>query len=123
MTLVALTQIGKVLRVLSKLTALVCVKASLTNKAVITLVPYPLVLPNSLKLFVDIGASRIVCTLVKDVVFQEDAIPLRHHNAASNWSLIRNIVINIARHNGYNFLTKAERFLAHDIDRLFSLLE
>jgi predicted transposase YbfD/YdcC len=60
---------------------------------------------------------------VKDVVFQEDAIPLRHHNAASNWSLIRNIVINIARHNGYNSLTKAERFLAHDIDRLFSLLE
>jgi predicted transposase YbfD/YdcC len=60
---------------------------------------------------------------VKDVVFQEDAIPLRHHNAASNWSLIRNIVINIARHNGYDSLTKAERFLAHDIDQLFSLLE
>lgn len=60
---------------------------------------------------------------VKDVVFQEDAAPFRHHNTASNWSLIRNIAINIARYNGYDSLTKAERFLAHDIDQLFSFLE
>jgi len=60
---------------------------------------------------------------VKDVVFKEDTTPLRHHNAASNWSLIRNIAINIARHNGYNSLTKAERFLSHNIEQLFSLLE
>ena len=60
---------------------------------------------------------------VKDVVFQEDTLPLRHHNAATNWSLLRNIVINIARQHGYDSLTKAERFLSHNIDKLFSLLE
>lgn len=60
---------------------------------------------------------------VKDVVFKEDAALLRHHNAASNWSLIRNIVINIARCNGYDSLTKAERFLSHNIDQLFFLIE
>ena len=60
---------------------------------------------------------------VKDVVFHEDTLPLSHHNAASNWSLLRNIVINIARQHGYDSLTKAERFLSHNIDKLFSLLE
>jgi predicted transposase YbfD/YdcC len=60
---------------------------------------------------------------VKDVVFQEDTLPLRHHNAASNWSLLRTIVINLARQHGYDSLTKAERFLSHNIDKLFSLLE
>jgi len=60
---------------------------------------------------------------VKDVVFQEDTLPLRHHNAASNWSLFRNIVINLARQHGYDSLTKAERFLSHNIDKLFSLLQ
>jgi hypothetical protein len=29
----------------------------------------------------------------------------------------------LARKGGYNSLTKAERFLAHDIDKLFLLLE
>ncbi len=60
---------------------------------------------------------------VKDVIFGEDTSPLKDFNAATNWSIIRNIVINIARHNGYNSLIKAERFLSHDIERLFSLLE
>ncbi len=60
---------------------------------------------------------------VKDVVFGEDAAPFRHYNAATNWSFIRTIVINIARKHGYDSLTKAERFLSHDIDKLFSLLE
>jgi len=60
---------------------------------------------------------------IKDVVFQEDTSPLSHHNAARNWSLLRNIVINIARQHGYDSLTKAERFLCHNIPQLFSLLE
>ena len=60
---------------------------------------------------------------VKDVVFKEDTLPLKHHNAASNLSLIRNIVINVARQNGYASLTKAERFLSHNIDLLISLIE
>jgi len=60
---------------------------------------------------------------VQDVVFKEDTLPLKHHNAASNWSIIRNIVINIAHQHGYDSLTKAKRFLAHNIPHLFSLLK
>lgn len=60
---------------------------------------------------------------VKDVIFGEDAAPFRNYNAATNWSLIRTLAINIARMCGYDSLTKAKRFLAHDIDKLFSLLE
>ncbi len=60
---------------------------------------------------------------IKDVIFGEDAAPFRHCGAATNWSIIRNIAINLARKGGYDSLTKAERFLAHDIDKLFLLLE
>ena len=60
---------------------------------------------------------------VKDVIAGVDAAPFRNSNAATNWSIIRNIALNIARMSGYDSLTKAERFLAHDIDKLFSLLE
>ncbi|WP_009630084.1 ISAs1 family transposase [Synechocystis sp. PCC 7509] len=60
---------------------------------------------------------------VKDVIFGEDNAPLSNYNAATNWSIIRNIAINLARFSGYDSLTKAERFLAHDIDKLFLLLE
>ena len=60
---------------------------------------------------------------VKDVVFGEDVAPFSNYNAATNWSIIRNIAINLARKGGYDSLTKAERFLAHDIDKLFLLLE
>ncbi len=60
---------------------------------------------------------------VKDVIFGEDAAPFSNSNTAANWSIIRNIAINLARKGGYDSLTKAERFLAHDIDKLFLLLE
>lgn len=73
--------------------------------------------------FDSIWELKIVCTLVKDVIFSEDAAPFSNYNAATNRSLIRNITINIARMCGYDSLTKAERFLAHDIDKLFLLLK
>ena len=73
--------------------------------------------------FVSTGELRIVCVIVKDVILGEDAAPFKDYNAATNWSLIRTIAINIARMCGYDSLTKAERFLAHDIDKLFSLVE
>lgn len=60
---------------------------------------------------------------VKDVILGEDAAPFRNYNAATNWSLIRTIAINIARMCGYDSLTKAERFLAHDINKLLFLVE
>lgn len=60
---------------------------------------------------------------VKDMIFGEDAAPVSDRNAATNWSLIRTFAINVARMGGYDSLTKAERFLSHDIDKLFFLLE
>jgi len=60
---------------------------------------------------------------IKDVIFGEDIAPFTNCNAATNWSIIRNIAINLARKGGYDSLTKAKRFLAHDIDKLFLLLE
>lgn len=60
---------------------------------------------------------------VKDVVFQEDTLPFGHHNAARNWSLLRNVVINLARQHGYDSLTKAERFLSHNIPQLLFLCQ
>lgn len=60
---------------------------------------------------------------VKDVVFCEDKLPIAHHQAAINWSIIRTIVINLARRNGYESLTTAQRMLEHDLERIFFLLE
>lgn len=40
---------------------------------------------------------------VKDVVFGEDAAPFRNYNAATNWSIIRTIAINIARNRQTSF--------------------
>ncbi len=60
---------------------------------------------------------------VKDVIAGVDAAPFSNYNAATNWSIIRNIAINITRMSGYDSLTKAQRFLAHDIDKLFLLLK
>jgi predicted transposase YbfD/YdcC len=60
---------------------------------------------------------------VKDVVFGEDTALLSNYNAATNWSILRNVAINIARMSGYDSRTIAQRFLAHDIDKLFLLLE
>ncbi len=60
---------------------------------------------------------------IKDVIFSEDNAPLSNYSVATNWSIIRNVAINLARRGGYDSLTKAQRFLAHDIDKLFLLLE
>ena len=60
---------------------------------------------------------------VKDVIFGEDSALFRDYNAATNWSFIRTLAINVARMSGYDSLTKVERFLGHDIDKLFFLLE
>ena len=60
---------------------------------------------------------------VKDVIFGEDNAPFKNYNAATKESIIRTLAINVARMGGYDLLTKAERFLSHDIDKLFSLIE
>lgn len=59
---------------------------------------------------------------VKDVVLGEDDAPFRVYNPATNWSIIRTIVINLFRCWGYDSITTGQRLLAHDLPKLFSLL-
>lgn len=59
---------------------------------------------------------------VKDVVFREDSAPYCEHNCAINWSIVRNIALNLTRHHGFTSLTKAIRSFAHDFERLFFLV-
>ena len=60
---------------------------------------------------------------VKDLVFKEDAARIRKGNAPANLSIVRTIVINIFRQNGYDSVTTHQRFLSHDIDKLLCLVE
>lgn len=60
---------------------------------------------------------------VKDVVLNEDNSTIRLGNAPANLSIIRAIALNILRRNGYPFITKAQRFLSNDIDKLLFLVE
>ncbi len=76
-----------------------------------------------LRRFNSIGELKIVCTLVKDVIAGVDAAQFSNSNAATNWSIIRNVATNLARKGSYDSLTKGKRVLAHDIDKLFLLLE
>lgn len=60
---------------------------------------------------------------VKDVVLNEDDSTIRLGNAPANLSIIRAIALNILRRNGYLFITKAQRCLSNDIDKLLCLVE
>lgn len=60
---------------------------------------------------------------VKDGVFREDRAPYTDPNCATNWSIIRNIALNLIRINGFTSLTKAIRACAHDLERLFSFFQ
>lgn len=58
----------------------------------------------------------------KDVIFGEDDYRLEDGLALRSWSLIRTIVINILRLNGFESLKTALRKLANRIDLIFPLL-
>ncbi|WP_373540005.1 ISAs1 family transposase [Chamaesiphon sp.] len=68
---------------------------------------------------------------VKDVVLKEDESPLCGGSALVNFGILlvsghptrRTIAMNIFRKEGYALITKGIRFLAHDLDRLFSFLQ
>lgn len=60
---------------------------------------------------------------VKDVVLAEDKSLIRQGQACANFSIIRTIAINILRHQGYASVTKAQRLIAHDLDKIFFLLQ
>jgi predicted transposase YbfD/YdcC len=59
---------------------------------------------------------------VKDVVFGEDAALFPSSNAATFWSIVRTIAINLVRRAGHTSVTRGLRALRHDIDSLFYLV-
>jgi predicted transposase YbfD/YdcC len=59
----------------------------------------------------------------KDVVLKEDQAPLCDGHALINFAIVRTIVVNIFRREGFTSITKGIRYLAHDIHRLFSFLQ
>lgn len=60
---------------------------------------------------------------VKDVTFNEDASRIRTGNAPTNFSIIRNISINLLRRMKYNSFPQAIRMISGDISRLVKVLE
>lgn len=60
---------------------------------------------------------------VKDVVLGEDKAPLCAGHALTNFAIIRTLVVNLFRLNGFASITKGIRAVAHDIHQLFSFLQ
>lgn len=58
----------------------------------------------------------------KDVVFGEDDYRLEDEQALLNWSVLRTVVINILRLNGFQSLKNSMQKLANRVDVIFSLL-
>jgi len=60
---------------------------------------------------------------VKDVTFGEDASLVRSGNAPTNFSIIRNIAINVLRRMDFISFPQAIRMIGGDIGRLMEALE
>lgn len=60
---------------------------------------------------------------VKDVTFSEDASLVRTGNAPTNFSIIRNIAINLLRRMNFINFPQAIRMVGGDIPRLMEALE
>lgn len=59
---------------------------------------------------------------VKDVTFGEDASLIRTGNAPTNFSIIRNITMNVLRRENYINFPQAIRMIGGDIKKLCNLL-
>ena len=59
---------------------------------------------------------------IKDVTFGEDASLIRTGHAPTNFSIIRNIAMNVLRRENYLNFPQAIRMLGGDIERLCNLL-
>lgn len=60
---------------------------------------------------------------VKDVIFKEDNWPLSHFQAATNFSVLRTLAVNLLRFLGFFSITEAQRWLTSRVDKLLILLE
>jgi predicted transposase YbfD/YdcC len=60
---------------------------------------------------------------VKDMVLREDETPVCDGNAPVNFAIARTLSLNLFRLNGFDPITKGLRFLAHDVQKLFSFFQ
>ena len=60
---------------------------------------------------------------VKDVVFEEDDSAHAHRFAAANWSVVRNVFLNLARDLGFSSMATAKRALANQWQQILSCLQ
>lgn len=60
---------------------------------------------------------------VKDVIFKEDSWSIHQFQAATNFSILRTMAINLFRILGFLSVTEGQRWLGNRIDRLMILLE
>lgn len=60
---------------------------------------------------------------VKDVVFGEDNSAHTHRFAAANWSVVRNVFLNVARDLGFASMATAKRALANQWQQILSSLQ
>jgi predicted transposase YbfD/YdcC len=60
---------------------------------------------------------------VKDVVLKEDETPVCDGNAPVNFAIARTLSLNLFRLNGFDSITRGLRFLAHDVQKLFSFFQ
>lgn len=58
---------------------------------------------------------------VKDVGLGEDTSRIRAITPAINGSILRNLVISLLRFHGYSSITRAQRLMGHDLEKLFAL--
>ena len=58
----------------------------------------------------------------KDVVFEEDSSLIHHKQAATNFSVLKTIGMNLFRFLGFESISQGQRWLAHQIERLWVLV-
>lgn len=59
---------------------------------------------------------------VKDKTFGEDNSRIRTRNAPENYSIIRNIILNIFRRQKCDNIAQAIRLISNDIEKMFKLI-
>jgi len=60
---------------------------------------------------------------VKDVTFGEDASLIRTKDASANFSIMRNITMNVLKREKYDYFPQTIRMIGGNIKKLCNLLE
>jgi len=59
---------------------------------------------------------------IKDKTFEEDGCKVIMGNGAKNLSIVRNIIINIFRKNGFTNMAQAIRIVSNDVKKMWELV-